>query len=197
MSSGLYLMQCLWEIPSSPIGEGKSSPFIESLFCVSDLVFANSFHFFCPFFFQTNPETDFHCITTFGSNFTQDIPLPAVSYILLPFFFILSDHQITLTFWNISGNNDWFSTNSWWKINYQKWVGIALKYYIWFMLIIHLSWLNHDGNLSTMYTAWKDPRTLPRFPILFTSLFCMLLMLYFPVECFVCLEFCMKFCSWR
>ncbi|VVA11708.1 PREDICTED: fatty-acid-binding [Prunus dulcis] len=26
---------------------------------------------------KTNPETDFHCITTFGSNFTQDIPLPA------------------------------------------------------------------------------------------------------------------------
>ncbi|XP_050364363.1 fatty-acid-binding protein 2 [Argentina anserina] len=26
---------------------------------------------------KTNPETDYHCITTFGSNFTQDIPLPA------------------------------------------------------------------------------------------------------------------------
>ncbi|XP_021804378.1 fatty-acid-binding protein 2-like, partial [Prunus avium] len=26
---------------------------------------------------KTNPETDFHCITTFRSNFTQDIPLPA------------------------------------------------------------------------------------------------------------------------
>ncbi|KAL6215231.1 hypothetical protein ACLB2K_014662 [Fragaria x ananassa] len=26
---------------------------------------------------KTNPETDFRCITTFGSKFTQDIPLPA------------------------------------------------------------------------------------------------------------------------
>ncbi|KAM1894858.1 hypothetical protein ACFX13_043708 [Malus domestica] len=25
---------------------------------------------------KTNPETDYHCIRTFGSNFTQDIPLP-------------------------------------------------------------------------------------------------------------------------
>ncbi|KAJ6957445.1 hypothetical protein NC653_039406 [Populus alba x Populus x berolinensis] len=26
---------------------------------------------------KTNPDTDYHCLTTFGSFFTKDIPLPA------------------------------------------------------------------------------------------------------------------------
>lgn len=29
-------------------------------------------------FHKTNPDTDYQCLTTFGSYFTQDIPLPAV-----------------------------------------------------------------------------------------------------------------------
>jgi hypothetical protein len=31
-------------------------------------------------FSQTNPDTDYHCLTTFGSFFTKDIPLPAVIF---------------------------------------------------------------------------------------------------------------------
>lgn len=59
----------------------KSSA-IENYFCgaiansLADMGNFVSFH-------KTNPDTDYQCLSTFGSCFTQDIPLPAVFLYLI------------------------------------------------------------------------------------------------------------------
>jgi hypothetical protein len=55
-------------------------------------------------FSQTNPDTDYHCLTTFGSFFTKDIPLPAVIFFwfmhifALPLQILIGLHQLWIEF---------------------------------------------------------------------------------------------------
>lgn len=139
----LYLMQCLWEIPSSPISEGKSYSLQTLYFILSDLVFTNSCHFCSLFLDKPRDWLPLHnniwfevhtrystasgnIILYYSFSFLYYLVVWELNYSYFNFFEYLREQQLI--------SNEQLMENWLLKVSSD-----CSDFVIW----IHLPWLNH------------------------------------------------------